>query len=70
MDKIVEIYKKVKNIYDSDLSWHDKYDVIFSKEIQSQITFDWSDPDAGYEEDVKAFMDGFEKYISYFNFMK
>ncbi len=51
-----------KRIAHSDLSWEDKYSLIFSDEVatiifDSGISFDWTDPDGSYEDDVRAFVD-------------
>lgn len=70
MDIVIETYNKVRKIFDSDLDWEVKYDLIFTKEIQKAVVFDWNDPDAGYEEDVKAYMDGFENFMNYISQIK
>lgn len=61
--KELEIYFKAKEIYESDMTWEQKYDLIFSEEISSQVYFDYYDPDCGYEDDVIAFMGAFKEYI-------
>lgn len=59
------IYKKAKRIFESDLDWDKKYDLIFSDDISKRVyhLFDWYDPDTSYEEDVTYFMRAFEEYI-------
>ena len=57
------IYKKAKRIVASNLSWKDKYNLIFSEEISKKLNFEWLDLDLDYKDDVLAFMEGFDKYI-------
>lgn len=59
----VQLYKRAKRIVSSDLEWEDKYDMIFSEEISKKFDFDWCDPDTSYQEDVEAFMVGFDNYM-------
>jgi hypothetical protein len=56
---------KAKRIFESDLDWDKKYDLIFSDDISKRVyhLFDWYDPDTSYEEDVTYFMRAFEEYI-------
>lgn len=65
-----KIYKKAKKIVESNLSWDEKYDLIFSKEISQQFDFDWYDPDryfmdkfCDYQDDVMAFMDALSEHM-------
>jgi len=61
---IQSIYDKAKKIYEAeDLDDEEKYDMIFSDEISRKVSFDYYDPDTSYEEDVAAFMRGFEEHI-------
>ncbi len=57
------IYKKAKRIIESNLSWKDKYNMIFSEEISQKFDFDWLDLDLDYKDDVLAFMEGFDKHM-------
>jgi len=59
----VSIYEKAKRIVASDLAWNEKFDMIFSKEISRKIDFDYYYPDGDYDEDVIAFMNGFDEYM-------
>lgn len=61
--EIKPIYERAQRIVDSDLSWEKKYDMIFSEDISRKVSFDWYDPDCGYEEDVRGFMEGFDRYM-------
>jgi len=56
------IYQKAHKIYESDLDWQTKYDLIFSDDISCKVRFEYYDPDMGYEDDVRAFMNGFDEY--------
>lgn len=58
-----KIYERAKRIVASDLDWSDKYDMIFSEEVSRKFDFDWCDPDCSYEDDVIAFMNGFDEYM-------
>jgi hypothetical protein len=60
---IKPIYDRAKRVVESDLSWVDKYDMIFSEDISRKTDFEWYDPDCDYEDDVRAFMEGFEKWM-------
>lgn len=60
----LEIYEKADRIrWADDLTSDEKYDLIFSKDISQRVSFDYYDPDTSYEEDVHAFMRGFEEYV-------
>lgn len=60
----LKIYERAKRIVEcTELDWDDKYDLIFSEEISRKFDFKWSDPDCGYEDDVRAFMNGFDEYM-------
>lgn len=61
-DKL-KIYERAKRIVASDLEWDEKYDMIFSEEISRKVKFDYYDPDCGYDDDVLAFMQGFDEYM-------
>jgi hypothetical protein len=62
VNKQIAIYERAVKIYESNLSWKDKYDLIFSDEISQRVDFEWYDPDMDYEDDAHAFMVGFEEY--------
>ena len=62
-DELKQIYKEAKEIYESRLSWEAKYQLIFSERISKRTSFGWSDLDASYEDDVTAYMDGFDYYM-------
>lgn len=56
-------YERAKRIVASDLEWNEKYDMIFSDEVSRKLKFDWCDPDSGYDDDVRAYMEGFDEYM-------
>lgn len=58
-----KIYQRAKKIVASDLEWEDKYDMIFSDEVSKKVRFDYYNPDTSYQEDVEAFVYGFEEYM-------
>lgn len=60
MDEFNTFTAEAIRIYDSNLPWDTKYDLIFSENISrkifSLVRLDYYDPDTTYEEDVKAFI--------------
>ena len=62
-EETIEIYEKAKKIVASDLTWSEKFDLIFSDEISNKFDFErtWSDYD--YEDDIRTYMQDFDKYI-------
>lgn len=64
---LIMLYRKVNKIYTSDSDWDVKYDQIFSNEISLKIDrlikLDYCDPDAGYEDDVKAYVFALRNYM-------
>lgn len=60
MTKLQHLTDEAIRIYESELPWETKYDLIFSDEISGAIfnivDLDYYDPDASYEEDVRAFV--------------
>ena len=67
-DKIQKIYTKCERIVDSDLTWDEKYDLIFSEEISKTvhdlIKLDYYDPDTSYEVDVQAFVQALKDKVA------
>ena len=66
IQKLQKLNKKANEIYDDDeLTWEEKYDLIFSEKISrkvhSLITLDYYDPDTSYQEDVSAFVCAFNE---------
>jgi ATP:corrinoid adenosyltransferase len=61
--ELKELHKKAKKIVESDLDWDVKYRMIFSDEICRKVSFDWFDPDMDYEDDVRAWMSGFDEHM-------
>jgi hypothetical protein len=61
--ELKELHKRAKRIIASDLEWKQKYYLIFSEDISDKVKFDWCDPDMDYEDDVRAWMDGFDEHM-------
>jgi len=61
--ELKQLHKRAKRIIASDLEWNQKYDLIFSEEMSDKVKFDWYDPDMDYEDDVMAWMNGFDEYM-------
>lgn len=62
--KLNKIYQRALNIFESDeLTWEEKYDLIFSDEISLKVKLNYYDPDMGYEDDIRAFMNAFEEHV-------
>lgn len=58
--ELKDIHKKAKKIVSSNLTWEEKYNIIFSEEISYKTDFDWVDPDMDYEDDVMGYMNAFD----------
>lgn len=58
---ILTLIDKAEKIFESTATWEMKYDLIFGMRIaqkirESDLSFDWYDPDTSYEEDVRYYM--------------
>jgi hypothetical protein len=62
-DELHLIYNEARRIFDSNLSWEAKFDLIFSDNVSKKVDLDWRDPDLSYEADVTSFMDKFDRYM-------
>jgi hypothetical protein len=60
LDNLKNLQAQVNQIFESNVSWEVKYDLIFSKHLSGKIndliTLDYYDPDTDYKEDVTAFV--------------
>jgi hypothetical protein len=69
--KLNNILIFVNEIYNSDIDWEEKYDLIFTKSVSlyviREISLDYYDPDTSYEEDVKAFVNAFNEKMAELN---
>lgn len=59
--KFVELADLAKEIVETNMSWKTKYELVFSDDIRGGISdtdiyFDWLDPDTTYEADVLAYV--------------
>jgi hypothetical protein len=61
--ELKDLHKKAKRIIESDLEWDIKYNMIFSEDMSQKVDFDWVDPDIDYEDDVRAWMSGFDEHM-------
>ena len=62
-DELHLIYNEARKIFDSNLSWEAKFDLIFSENVSRKVELDWVNPDSSCEADVTAFMDEFDRYM-------
>lgn len=62
-DELHLIYNEARRVFDSNLSWEAKFDLIFSENVSRKVELDWVDPDSSCEDDVTAFMDEFDRYM-------
>lgn len=63
-----KIFEKAKRIVlANDLSWEEKYHLIFSKDISHHFDLDYYDPDTSYQEDTLAFMTALIDYMERIN---
>lgn len=76
MLRIYDLHKKAQQIVASDMSWEQKYDLIFNQEMSKEVfawfknfgfPMDYYDPDSSYEEDVCAFMHAFDESVEFIN---
>ena len=65
-EEILKLHKVATKIFESDLNWEEKYDMIFSENISKKLDFDYCDPDTSEEEDVTAWMRAFDEYVGRF----
>lgn len=60
MNTYLHLYRIADAVFESDISWETKYDLIFSQELSVPMTelgnLDWYDLDSSYQDDVRAFM--------------
>lgn len=65
--ELLDLFVKTAHIMESDFSWEEKYDLIFSEEISKRVFAitpnSWYDPDTTYQEDVEAFYDQFKEQV-------
>lgn len=58
------LYQRALRIFEGrNLTWEEKYELIFSDSISKQVRFEYYDPDTNYQEDVTAFMEGFKRHM-------
>lgn len=63
-DDISLIYQRALRIFEGqNITWEEKYDLIFSDDISRKVRFDYYDPDTNEQEDVTAFMEGFKRHM-------
>jgi len=66
-----ELNEMANKIYNSNLNWEQKYDLIFSDSLSSvvfnQVYIDYYDPDTSYQEDVTAFVRAFNDKMKELN---
>lgn len=64
LNKLQDLYSQAIEIFESDMLWETKYDLIFSENLSGEvfrlIRMDYYDPDTSYEEDVTAFIQAFK----------
>lgn len=68
-NSIQSIFDSISSIYYSDIPWEDKYRLIFEGGLCKKFRalapgFSWYDPDASYEDDVRAFCWAAEEYVT------
>lgn len=69
LDKIRKFVKTADfavKIRDSNLQWETKYNLVFSDDLRGVISdtdiyFDWNDPDTTYESDTRAYVNVIEE---------
>jgi hypothetical protein len=70
------LLEDVREVLESSLAWEDKYALIFSEHCSDEVfrhframnlDFQHSDPDASYDDDVRAFADAFTARMQQLN---
>lgn len=65
VSEFLRLYDTAMRVFSSALPWDRKYDLIFDKDVSGAANklfpIDWLDPDTSYEDDVRAFMEGWQK---------
>ena len=70
MDQLIEEIDELIRIYETDIDWESKYDLIFYTHKETihplcndiGMNFDWYDPDTSYEEDVRSYMEALKEF--------
>ena len=67
---VCQVYDEIKKIFDDDtIDWERKYSKIFESGLCNTFChvtpnyFEWYDPDASYQDDVRAFVDAATEYV-------
>ncbi len=70
-ETVHSLYWKIRKIYESNLTWTEKYNKIFSDELSVKMNellkFDYYDPDMDYEDDVIAYVSSLSEAVQKFN---
>ncbi len=68
LEELRDLQIQVNEIFNSEVSWEVKYDLIFSEQISQRvftlIKLDYYDPDTSYQEDVTAFVNAFNEKMA------
>ncbi len=68
LEELRDLQIQVNEIFNSEVSWEVKYDLIFSEQISRRvftlIKLDYYDPDTSYQEDVTAFVNAFNEKMA------
>lgn len=68
LEELRDLQIQVNEIFNSEVSWEVKYDLIFSDQISRRvftlIKLDYYDPDTSYQEDVTAFVNAFNEKMA------
>lgn len=66
VNEMIDTFQRHKDIYScEDEMWSIIYDMVFSEKINGRLQeiypFDWFDPDASYEDDVRSWLSGLDE---------
>jgi len=68
--ELITLNNVCHGILESNLSWEEKYKLIFSKEISRTVQLNYYDPDISYENDVCAWVEAFDEFILKYTHIK
>lgn len=67
LSELRDLQQEINEVYNSDLDWDVKYDLIFSERLSRKvfklIRLDYYDPDTTYQEDVTAFVNALNEKL-------
>ena len=66
-DAVLKAHAKARRAFESkELTWREKYDFLFSDDVQMLVEVGWSPvaDETTHEEDARAFMSAFDEHVT------